>query len=167
MRKSIIAAGLGLTFAVLPFMALAAGKQSNQPIQIKSDELFTDSTARTATFTGKVTARQGDVTIFSDKLIITYSDKNKEVERIEAFGNVRISQGNRLAQAGHASYDNKGGKIVLDTNPKVFQGDDVVTGKVITYYVDDQRSVVTGGAEGRVEAVIHPKEKGKNDGAKP
>jgi lipopolysaccharide export system protein LptA len=39
----------------------------------------------------------------------------------------------------------------------------VVTGKVIVYYVNEQRSVVTGGATQRVEAVIHP---GGEDGAK-
>jgi lipopolysaccharide export system protein LptA len=35
-----------------------------------------------------------------------------------------------------------------------------VTGKVITYFVDDDRSVVTGGGDSRVEATIHPKPKG-------
>jgi lipopolysaccharide export system protein LptA len=167
MNKSFVAAGLALFLATVPLMTQAAGERSSQPIQIKSDSLLTDSVARNATFTGKVTARQGDVTIYADKLVVTYSDKANEVERVEAFGNVRISQGDRMAHAGHASYDSKGGKIVLDTDPKVFQGNDVVTGKIITYFVDEQRSEVTGGPEGRVEAVIHPREKGKDGAAKP
>jgi lipopolysaccharide export system protein LptA len=56
-------------------------------------------------------------------------------------------------------YDNKGGKIVLDGSPKVSQGEDVITGKTITYYVNEQKSVVSGGTGTRVEAVIHPKGK--------
>lgn len=151
--------------------AAAAGgggaERASQPIQIKSNELITDSVNRTATFTGKVTARQGDVTINADRLVIYYSDGEKEVERVEAFGNVRIVQGNRLGQAEHALYENRAGRIVLDGNPRVYQGNDMVAGKVITYFVDDQRSVVTGGQNGRVEAVIHPREKGKNGGTKP
>ena len=167
MSKSIVALVFALLLLSVPLLTGAGEERSNQPIQIKSDELSTDSVARTATFKGKVVARQGDVTIYADRLVVTYSDKEHDVEQIEAFGNVRISQGDRLAQAGHARYEGKGGKIVLDTEPKVFQGDDVVTGKIITYYLDEQRSVVTGGPEGRVEAVIHPREKGKNGAAKP
>ncbi len=163
--------------AILVCLALAAGLASAQaappernslPIQIKSNELVTDNASRTATFSGKVSARQGDVTIFSDKLVIRYGATSQEVEKVEAFGNVRIVQGNRHGEAGHAVYDNKEGKIVLDGNPKVFQGEDVIAGKVITYFVDEQKSVVTGGGpKERVEAVIHPKEKGKSGDAKP
>jgi len=45
------------------------------------------------------------------------------------------------------------------------QGGNVVTGTQVTYYVNEQRSVVTGGADGRVEAVILPGS--KNGSAKP
>lgn len=161
---------------ILACLALAVGlgtahaapvERNSLPIQIKSNELVADNAARTATFLGKVAARQGDITIYSDKLVIHYGGANQEVEKVEAFGNVRIVQGNRHGEAEHAVYDNKGGKIVLDGNPKVFQGEDVITGKVITYFVDEQRSVVTGGPEQRVNAVIHPKEKGKSGGARP
>ncbi len=145
----------------------AGGDRSSQPIQIKSNELSTDGTNRTATFTGKVSAWQGDVVIFCDRMVIHYSEKEKEVERVEAFGNVRIVQGNRTGQAGHAIYENKAGKIVLDDNPKVYQGEDLVAGKVITYYLDTQRSEVTSGPGERVQAVIHPKGKDADGGTKP
>jgi lipopolysaccharide export system protein LptA len=144
------------------------GERNNLPIQIKSNELVTDNSSKSATFIGKVSARQGDVTIYSDKLIIHYGGaSSQEVEKVEALGNVRIVQGNRHGEAGHAIYDNKGGTIVLDGNPKVFQGEDVITGEVITYYVDEQRSIVTGSPEKRVNAVIHPKGKAKSGDAKP
>lgn len=167
MRKSSVFTLLCLLLTALSAWAAAVGERGSQPLQIKSDELVTDSAARTATFTGRVTARQADITMYTDKMVITYSDKSKEVEKVEAFGNVRISQGNRLAQAGHAVYDSKAGKIILDANPKMFQGENVVTGKVITYFVDDQRSVVTGGPNERVDVIIHPGSKGKNDGTPP
>ncbi len=38
---------------------LTGSLRSNQPIKIKSDELSTDTANRTATFVGKVSARQG------------------------------------------------------------------------------------------------------------
>lgn len=160
--RSILIIIASLAFAGGLFAAEGGGERINQPIQIKSNELATDSARRTATFTGKVSARQGDVTIYCDRLVIYYSDKEKEVDKVEAFGNVRIVQGNRLGQAGHAVYENKAGKIILDEKPKVYQGEDLVTGKVITYYLDTQRSEVLGGPGERVDAVIHPKGKGKD-----
>ena len=144
-----------------------AAEQNSLPIQIKSNELVSDNATRTATFSGKVSARQGDITILSDKLVIRYAATDQEVEKVEAFGNVRIIQGNRHGEAAHAVYDNKSGKIILDGNPKVSQGDDVIAGKTITYFVNEQKSIVSGGKESRVEAVIHPREKVKSDGSKP
>ena len=159
-------------FAILLFSLLvpswavgagAAGKpkalRSNEPIQIKSNELQTDNKARTATFIGKVIAKQGDVTIYSDKMVVYNNEQSDELDKVEVFGNVRIVQENRIGTGGHGVYLSKTGKIILDTNPKVYQGDDVVTGKVITYNLDDETSVVTGGPDTRVEAILHPKEK--------
>ncbi len=109
-----------------------------------------------------VKAKQQDITIYCDKLVVYYPEQGGEVDRVEAFGNVRIVQLNRLGTAGHAVYSNKEGKISLYINPKVYQGKDVVSGKVITYYIGEEKSVVTGGPESRVEAVIHPKGRGKD-----
>lgn len=162
--------------AILAVLFLAAGcslalgapaERNKLPIQIKSNDLLTDNATRTATFSGKVSARQGDVTIYSDKLVIHYSPNDKDVDQVEAFGSVRIVQENRLGEADHAIYESKTGKITLNGgNPKVVQGQDVVTGNVITYFVDEQKSVVTSGPDKRVNATIYPKDKGKND-AKP
>ncbi|WP_277058099.1 lipopolysaccharide transport periplasmic protein LptA [Trichlorobacter lovleyi] len=134
----------------------AARDRSSRPITIKADELKADNKGKIATFTGRVVARQEDVTIYSDKLVIYYGDKEDQVDKIEAVGAVRILQTNRIGTGGHALYENKEGKITLSGNPKVTQDKDSITGKVIVYYLDDDRSVVIGGENARVEAVIHP-----------
>jgi lipopolysaccharide export system protein LptA len=167
MARGLFIIVIWLIFAAGLYAAeVAGGERNNQPIQIKSSELTTDSANRTATFTGKVSARQGDVIIYCDRLLIFYSEKEKEVDKVEAFGNVRIVQGNGTAQAGHAVYENKAGKIILDDNPRVYQGENIVTGKVITYFLDSQRSQATSAPGEPVIAIIHPKEKGKDGGAK-
>jgi len=107
-----------------------------------------------------VVARQEDVTIYSDKLVIYYGDKQDQVDKIEAIGSVRILQTNRIGTGGHALYESREGKITLSGNPKVTQDKDSITGKVIVYYLDDDRSVVIGGENARVEAVIHPTKSG-------
>lgn len=144
-------------------------EQSNLPITIKSNELTADNRGRTAVFTGKVVARQGDVTIFADRIIVNYADSKGEVDKVEALGNVRIVQLNRTGFASEAVYERRYGRITLTgtPNPKVVQGADSVSGRVITYFVDDEKSVVSGGGDpaSRVEAVIHPSgTKGNADG---
>lgn len=136
--------------------------RGGEPIRIKSDELFTDNSRKMATFSGNVVARQGDVTIYADKLVVSYSQESGEVSTAEVFGNVRIVQGDRRAQSAHGLYDAGGARITLDGNPKVFQGSDVISGKQIIYYLDDERSEVTSGPGERVDAVIHPRGKGSD-----
>ena len=160
-RISLILAGLMLISSVCA--AAPANPRNALPIELKADELFSDSNNRTATFTGKVSARQGDITIFADKLIVRYSPETKDVERVEAISNVSIIQGNRRAVARQAMYDTAKGTILLTGNPKVYQGDDTLAAKEITYYLDEQRSTATGGPGERVSVEIHPKGKTSND----
>ena len=118
-------------------------------------------------FTGKVVAKQGDITIFADKITVNYADKKGDVEKIEASGNVRIVQQNKTGTAAQAVYDSSDGRITLTGNPRVMQGGNSISGKTITYYVDDDKSVVSGGDDpkSRVEAVINPpSRKGNADG---
>jgi lipopolysaccharide export system protein LptA len=138
-------------------------ERNDNPIYIKSDQLLTDTKNRTATFNGKVTARQGDLALYADRMVVHYAAEGGNVERVECTGTVRIVQKNRTGTAGNAVYDNKQGTIVLKVNPKVYQGEDMISGSEITYYLADQKSIVTGTPKTRVEAVIHPK--GKQDAA--
>lgn len=148
--------------------AAAPGKDSGgQPIVIKSNELQADTKARTATFVGNVVAKQANISILTDRLVVNYAEKGGDVEKVEAFGNVRIVQENRIGTAQHAVYYTNEGKIVLTGSPKVVQGKDMVSGNEISYFVNEEKSVVTGTTDTRVEAVIYPKGKGRNDAAKP
>jgi lipopolysaccharide export system protein LptA len=152
--------------------SLAASKTSSPgrdrsrlPITIKSNELTADNKGKTALFSGKVVAKQGDITIFADKIVVNYAEKKGEVDTIEATGNVRIVQQNRTGFAAQAIYDSRNGRITLTGSPRVTQGEDSISGKIITYYVDEDTSVVSGGGDSRVEAVINPPvRKGNADG---
>ncbi|GFO65553.1 lipopolysaccharide transport periplasmic protein LptA [Geomonas paludis] len=163
MRRMVSCLALLLALATAGYAA--QGSNNKEPLKIKSDTLNTDNEKKTAIFEGKVVARQGDMTLYTDRLVVSYNGPNNEVSQVEAFGNVRIVQEERQATGAHGVYDPKLARIILDGNPKVVSGEDVVTGRIITYYVNEQKSVVTSGPKERVEAVIHPG--GKNVGAKP
>jgi lipopolysaccharide export system protein LptA len=158
-----------LFLLAVPVLAAPAGggarnNRSNLPITIKASQLTADNKGKKAVFTGKVVAKQGDITIFSDKLTIYYGTNKNEVEKIEADGNVRIVQENRVGSAAHAVYDSREGKITLSGGtPRVTQGADSTTGKIITYLIDDERSTVIGETGAPVVTIIHPRERKNND----
>ena len=165
MARLVLSILISLLFACVVSAADKTGSdRKNQPIQIKSNSLFTDNDSSTATFTGKVSARQDDVTIYCDRLLVFYSKEDKDVDKVEAFGNVRIIQGKRNGQSGHAVYDKNAGKIIMDDNPRLYQEGSEVTRKVITYTLDTQQSVVTSSPDSQVKVIIQPKQKG-NDGS--
>lgn len=156
-------------FTVVVSTTVAAGtmvqkERSTLPITVKSNDMTADNKGKTAVFSGKVVAKQGDITIFSDKLVVRYADIGGDVEKVEALGNVRIIQQNRTGFAEQALYDSRNGKIVLTGTPRVVQSGDSISGKVITYYLDDERSDVSSGGDPkeRVEAVINQSSR-KND----
>jgi lipopolysaccharide export system protein LptA len=84
------------------------------------------------------------------------------VQKIDATGNVRIVQQNRTGFASHAVYDSRIGQIILTGTPHVTQGSDSISGKIITYFVDEDKSVVSGGGDSRVEAIINPPDRKGN-----
>lgn len=96
--------------------------RSSLPITVKSNEMTADNKGKTAIFSGKVVAKQGDITIFSEKLVVNYADKGGEVEKVEAIGNVRIVQLNRTGFSDQAVYDSRTGRIVMTGTPRVVQG---------------------------------------------
>lgn len=159
-------------FAVLPLVAAMAcgalaqesGKESvrelgSRPIDVTADRVSADTLRNTVTFEGNVVAKQGDVTLYADRIEAVYSREVKAINRIEAEGNVRFTQEGREARSKRATFHNLEQQIVLTGGATLRQGQNTVQGEMLTIFLRENRSVVTGGKEGgRVQAVINPKE---------
>lgn len=130
---------------------------SREPVEISADRLEADDVAKSLVFIGHAVAKQGDITINGDRLTIYYAAQGGDVDRIIAEGGVRIVQGNRLATGNRAEYFRAEERMVLTGAPKVSEGANSVQGHTITLLLKENRSVVTGGQDGRVNAVFQPK----------
>ncbi|GAB4163654.1 MAG: hypothetical protein Tsb0017_03570 [Geothermobacteraceae bacterium] len=130
----------------------------NAPLEITSDRLEADDNQGKVVFIGHVVGRQDTLTIHCGRLTVEYAE-GRQVLRIIAVEDVRIIQGDRVATGEQAVYDRQSGRIVLTGNPRVNQGEDFVSGEKITVNLDDRRSLVEGGKQGRVKALFHPGEK--------
>ncbi|RMG89463.1 MAG: hypothetical protein D6708_09910 [Candidatus Dadabacteria bacterium] len=72
---------------------------------------------------------------------------------------MRIRRGEVLATGREALYDAGRGTVVLQGDPKVWRGNDVVAGERITLFLAEDRSVVEG-----ARAVIYPQGQGAGEG---
>ena len=100
-------------------------------------------------------------TIHGKRLTIKYRGEKREIVQVVAEGAVRILQGTRVAVGERAVLYHLEGRIVLTGSPEVRDGDNFVKGQEITIYLNDKRSVVTGGSGGRVNAVFTPQKEEK------
>ena len=138
-------------------------KMGSEPIHVSSKTLVWDHKTHRATFHQEVVARQNDVTIHCDDLIIYFNEKDNDVTRLVAKGNVRVTQMDRRASCEEAVYDRSQNRIVMEGNPVIRQGQNEVRGKRVIFFVAENRSVVEGGEGGRVKVTLVPEKKEQGD----
>ncbi len=129
---------------------------SRAPIDITSDTVEAFQKENTVVFKGNVIAKQEDTTLQANTLTIYYDPDTKKIKEILASGNVKVVQLDRRATGQRATFNQDQNKIVLDGDAVVREGDNVIRGDRIIFYVDEERSVVQGGKGGRVSTSIVP-----------
>jgi lipopolysaccharide export system protein LptA len=132
---------------------------SREPIDISSDSVEANQKENTVTFKGNVVARQGDTTLYSNTLVVTYDPNTKKMKEIIAIGNVKVAQLERRATCQKATFQQDENKVVFDGEAVVREGENVIRGERVTFYVDEERSVVEGGKGSRVTTHITPTKK--------
>jgi lipopolysaccharide export system protein LptA len=162
------------------FQSLSLGSNKG-PVHIDSDTLELDYKSSNVTYRGHVQVTQGDVTLNSDRLSISYdpdavkhADKPAEgtvktatpggdtdrIKEIIAEGNVRIRQGTKLAEGRRAVFDQAKQTFTLSDGAVLHDGPNQVAGERVIVYLKEERSVVESGSNSRVKAVLYP---GKDD----
>ena len=130
-------------------------------VRVVADRMEAETLNDKVIFIGNVRASQNDVVIYAQKMTLYYlrGEEGKEngIERAEIEGDIRIIQTDRMATAEKGLFLNSERQIILSGNAEVHQAENVVKGDEIIYFLDEERSVVKGTSETRVNAVIKPK----------
>ncbi|MDD2236748.1 MAG: LptA/OstA family protein [Kiritimatiellae bacterium] len=122
---------------------------------VTSDRLVFDYKKQYALFEGNVLVSDPEMDLKAQSLIIKFSEES-EVQSIVAKTGVIIEQADKRAEAGVAVYDVISGKVVLEDNPRVRRGKDILTGDTITFWRDENKMV----CEPRARLIIFPEEGG-------
>ncbi|MGD1152769.1 MAG: LptA/OstA family protein [Syntrophales bacterium] len=152
----------------------------DQPIQIVSDRLDAYNEKKLVVFSGHAVATQGDKIIKADRLFLYYKkdpqkDPQKDprvpekagtqdtgsagdLEKIEAKGNVTITQGERIVTGNDAIFYQDTQQIIMLGNAVMREGRNVIHGDRIVVFLDEDRGVVESVEKSRVRATIYPED---------
>ncbi len=150
--------------------------KKNEPIEIDSDHMDAFNEKKLIIFTGNAIAKQGDRVLKADQLLLYYKKepaKNDKVgtmqiegtgdlEKIEAKGNVSVTQGERIATGDEGVYYHDTGQIILTGNALLKEGKNSIKGCRVIIYVNEKRGrveVCDQEKKERVKAVLYPPEK--------
>jgi lipopolysaccharide export system protein LptA len=144
----IMAASFIATAAVLSIAAPAQvirGHDSRAPVDVSAGQLELQDKADRVIGSGGVTVTQAGLTIKSSRLTATYTRAGTtELNRIDAVGNVIITQGDLRATSNAAIYDMDTDLITLIGNVALNQGSNRLNGGRLVIDLNAGRTVITG-----------------------
>ncbi|MFT5699771.1 MAG: lipopolysaccharide export system protein LptA [Desulforhopalus sp.] len=148
----------GYLAVLLLFITSGVAFAEDAPINIEANHMTSTEKSNSVIFTGDVDAKQADVRIRSDKMTVYYTPKEsgtkkktkgkegatQQVEKMVCVGNVEITRGEWLGTSKKMVYLSKERQVILTGNAKAWQGQNVVSGEKIIYFLDEGRSEVVG-----------------------
>jgi lipopolysaccharide export system protein LptA len=135
--------------ALLIVLVLSAGllyaeerRKIKGPVVITAETLTANNKERTALFEKSVVAKSEDITIHADKMLVLYDKDTGNVTRIDAEGSVKVIRENSIITSREAVYFADEEKVVFTGDPRAVQDENVVTGKKMTYLMNEDRFLV-------------------------
>jgi lipopolysaccharide export system protein LptA len=150
-------------------------KNKDEPVQIEAASLEVRDKDKVATFSGNVHVIQGDTDLRSKTLVVFYEGDDagnggikaaqpgpggsSQIKRLEAKGNVLVTQKDQTATGDKGVFDMKTNTITLIGNVVISQGQNVLRGERL---VVDRATGVSRVEGGRVQGIFQrgPKEDG-------
>jgi lipopolysaccharide export system protein LptA len=143
----------------------------DQPVKIQAEGLVVRDKDKMATFSGNVHVTQGDTELNSRTLVVFYVDPNKpsaaattstkasrpaawagsgdqqQIRRIEATGDVRVTQKDQTAVGDTGIFDMRSNTVTLNGNVVVTRSSNVVRGQRLVVDLGSGVSHMDGGVD--------------------
>lgn len=152
--------------------ALAQGAQtpfsgfthdSGEPIEVSAEAFRVDNASQVGIFTGTVErpvdVRQGEVRLQALEIKVFYNggadrpEGQDAIRKLQAIGDVFITNGKESAEAAQADYDVAAAEIVMSGNVRLLQGESVMKGERLRIDLEAGVGRMEGG---RVQVSINP-----------
>lgn len=156
--------GLILAIVFLSYIEICGAQQPSLfkktenekvPVEISARQAEFNQKINKASYQGSVKVIRGNATMYADQLDAIFKGSDaKELDYIEANGNVKVLQEAKVITAQKGYYYDAEQKIILTGHPVCQDGNNVVEGSKITYYFDQERIIVED-----AKSVLHPDQK--------
>jgi len=136
-------------------------KQKNGNTNIKSEKFDVFWKKKLGNFIGNVILTKNDTSVHADKMIAFLNYKTNELEKIHAFGNVKITDKENIATGSFGEYVVATEILTLKENVTLQKGENIAKGDLLHYNFTTQKANLVSSSKtnhGRVKAIIIPKE---------
>lgn len=154
-KIKIVSISIATIFIFLSTFQFVIGADKKEPpVVVEADQMSSTEESNTVLFLGNVDAKQGDLRILSDEMTVYYhevaaQDENasaqQKIEKLVCVGNVELSSADWLGTSDQMIYYAGNRKVMLVGDAKAWQGENMIAGEKIVYYIDEGRSEVVGG----------------------
>jgi len=140
---SIAVAQTSLTFGPL-------AQDTDAPIEIEADELAISQADNSATFSGNVVIKQGEMSLSAPLVTVVYNPETSDIDALIASGGVTLVSGEEAAEAEMAEYSVTDGIIVMKGDVLLALGLSSLAAEEMTVNLNDGSALLTG----RVRTVL-------------
>ncbi len=131
---------------------------TNEVTVITSKELYLDYTGRTVRFEESVHVQDSQMTMDCGTMNVRFGENNK-IDWIEALSEVKLNNEGREAQAGRAVYDITTDEFLLEDEPKIMDGRNMLLGERIRFWRATGRMV----CEPSARLIMYPDDEFKTE----
>ena len=112
------------------FLHLQAYPETKKPIEIIADNMEWDKQVGEAVAIGNAIAIQGQTTIKANKIIAVLSkDNNQQITKLKAIGNVEFSKDKQLATGDKATYYINQDKVIITGRVELKKDGNIIKGE--------------------------------------
>ena len=124
-------------------------------ILIESEELVITNEPLTTTFIGNVYAYDSEIKLWSDRILILYTEEENQIDQIKSFGNTRLVRENQEIISENMTYFVVDKKIYAKGNITLTQDENVMKGNELNVDLVKSTSIMKSNDISKVTVKIN------------
>ena len=140
------------------FLILFLKTSHSDEILIESEELIITNKPLTTTFIGSVYAFDNEIKLWSDKILILYTETESQIDQIKCFGNSKLVRENQEIISENITYFAIDKKIYAKGDITLTQNENVMKGNELSVDLVKSTSIMIGNKNNKVTVKINNNE---------
>ena len=127
----------------------------SEEILIESEKLVITNEPLTTTFIGNVYAFDNEIKLWSDKILILYTETESQIDQIKSYGNTKLVRENQEIISENLTYFVIDKKIYAKGNIVLTQDENVIRGNELSVDLVKSTSIIKSSENNKVKVKIN------------